>query len=168
MIQSAIPSNYLSLFRLPRGIANLLGKKIDNFYWIVQMEILVHILSLGVQLHNQKKKLGIGNWELISMKQSTIWKMVFPDSSRRWGVLWSQGIRSKCGLQDKKWDPFRTTSIVLGNSSHQFRNVRSWKDFWLGDSPFPLQFPYSIMLITCSFLLSYLCLGSFSWNLSDS
>ena len=103
VVLSAIPTYYLSLFRLPSGVSKELKKIMRNFLWKrADGDGGDHLVSWKMSSRSKKTGgLGIGNLRRNNKALLLKWLWRFPNKQE---ALWVKIIKSKFGLHRNKWD----------------------------------------------------------------
>lgn len=103
-VLESIPIYYLSLFRMPKGVANLLEKKMRDFLWEgFDGHNSSHLVSWKIVSNSKENgRLGIGN--LILKNKALLGKRLWRFSKEK-DSLWGRIIVSKYGMQRNGWDP---------------------------------------------------------------
>ncbi|XP_028076768.1 uncharacterized protein LOC114278826 [Camellia sinensis] len=166
-VLSSLPIYYMSLFRLPRGVAKELDKIQAAFLWgDSDVRRKVHLVKWK-ELTMDKKQGGLGIRNLSSLNNRLLakwwWRFGKEDSS-----LWKQVICSKYKLEGGRWFPFYVEAtnisrvwsdiIFVGDSNSSLLNyfigngdveikigygerISFWVDNWMGTMCLKSQFP---------------------------
>ena len=160
LIQSVLASMpiYMSVFRLPGRVADMLEKMMRSFLWDSREAGKGRSL-VGWDLVTRTKEtggLGLGNLKKRNVVLLGKWLWRF---HRKHNSLWARIIKSKYGLQNNGWDTKVVTNGSFRNpwkfisqgltlfSRHLALKVENgtkilfWKDSWKGDTCFAVLFP---------------------------
>ncbi|KAK9927793.1 hypothetical protein M0R45_024959 [Rubus argutus] len=123
-----LPTYYLSLFKLPKGVARKIESMLRNFLWEgIGEDSKDHLVKwIIVSQSKEKGGLGIGN---LAKKNTALlgkWLWRFPLET---DSLWHIVIRSKYGLKENGWD---ANCVVRGSSRNPWRDISSGIDTFLG------------------------------------
>jgi hypothetical protein len=155
---SNLPTYYLSLFPIPKGIAHRLEKIQRDFLWgglgeefkfhlVNWKQICTPIQSGGLGIRNlalfNQALLGKWLWRFATEKRA-LWRRVI---ALKYGSLvgdWCSGpVSGPYGVSlwksiSRGWTDFSSfVSYKVGDGSH----IKFWTDKWCGESPLRLQFP---------------------------
>lgn len=157
-VLSNLPTYYMSVFKLPGQVADLLEKLMRNFLWDAQEDGKARSLVAWKTVQEPKERggLGLGNLRKRNVALLGKWLWRFPLERR---ALWARIITSKYGLQPNGWDakvvsrgslrnPWKFISQGYGAFSANISftvgegsRVRFWQDHWLQDGPLQVSNP---------------------------
>ncbi|KAM7513904.1 hypothetical protein LguiA_003487 [Lonicera macranthoides] len=189
-VLASLPTYFLSIFRIPMKVKNVLEKRMRDFLWDgCDNNRKDHLINWDI-VSKAKNKGGLGIGNLVNRNKALFgkWLWRFPRSQNS---LWYSIIRSKYGLSDNGWDSKVVSSGTYRNPwkyiSHGLESflehtklevgggstVRFWEDKWRGETTFDSLFPrlYRLSVNKGDSIASLAFLNSnciVSWNLSFS
>ena len=156
-VLSAIPTYFLSLFKMPSKVINEIEKRMRNFLWkgvdgdggdhLVPWKLVARAKikgGLGIGRLKEKNKALLFKW---------LWRFPLEQES-----IWAKVITSKFGVHPNKWDagvasrctyrsPWKYISSLYGEFRHWVglkvgngSRIRFWEDVWCGDVAFANRF----------------------------
>ena len=112
-VLASMPIYYMSVFKLPRRVANLLEKMMRAFLWDTKETSKGRSLVVWDLVTKTKEMggLGLGNLKKrnVALLGKWLWRFLREQQS-----LWARIIKSKYGLQNNGWDP----NVVTNGSFH--------------------------------------------------
>ena len=156
-VLSAIPTYFLSLFRVPSGVTKELEKIMRNFFWKgADGDGGDHLVSWK-EVGRAKSKGGLGIGRLKEKNKALLFKWFwrFPLEQDE---IWSKVIKSKYGLHNNRWDAglarrssYRSPWKFISSLHEDFqqlvgfrvgdgRRIRFWEDVWWGGETLSNQF----------------------------
>lgn len=159
LIQSVLASltvYYLSLFRIPTGVAEAIEKLMRDFLWKDFNEEKATHLVAWERVCKPKKNGGLGIGNLMKRNEALLckWLWRFPKDA-----LWHKVIKGKCGLSDNGWDSGLILRVILrcpwkavqAHAAGFFQHLkwklgwcdsmRFWENTWCGETSISVSFP---------------------------
>ena len=187
-VLSAIPTYFLSMFRVPVGVSKELEKIMRDFLWKgIDGDGGDHLVSWKVVCRAKiKGGLGIGSLKEKNKALLLKWLWRFPIEQDE---IWTKVIKSIYGLQNNRWDaglasrssyrsPWKYISSLYEEFQHLVgfrvgdgRRIRFWEDVWWGDEALSTRFGdlYRISLASNCSIVEMIVLQNNSsfhgWNL---